>query len=89
MVLMGHKQQRKLLGYRIICCDQITFQHQGTGNTRLEIQSKEAGLGGRQVARTYNLWATGQEPGSNEGKGKLRDGTGGQLAGGTVGANIH
>ena len=43
---MGPKQLRKLLGYGIICYDQITFQFKGTGSTRLEIQSKEAGLGG-------------------------------------------
>lgn len=71
--LMGPKQLRKLLGYGIICYDQITFQFKGTGSTRLEIQSKEAGLGGD------GRWQepTNLEPGSNKEKGKLGAGTGG------------
>lgn len=40
------------------------------------------------MAGTYDLWTTGQEPGSNKEKGKLGAGTGGQLEGGTAGADI-
>lgn len=40
------------------------------------------------MAGTYDLWAPGQEPGSNKEEGKLGADTGGQLEGGIAGADV-
>lgn len=87
--LMGPKQLRKLLGYGIICYDQITFQFKGTGSTRLEIQSKEAGLGGDgrwQEPTTCGQLARSQAPIRKRANEELA--LGGRLEGGIAGADI-